>query len=269
MLYMQKRWFSIALIVFLIPAAGLLAEQIPGSQFFYLGNGISYFPLGAAGIADFMRMDSNLYNPAAYGDLRRVTTDLTLGGLGSDYTHVNLRGSFPTNIGVITGNAIVLSSPSGISAGDVVWIKGTFSKPVSEQWLFGTALNLGFVNGGPESELLASLDIGTIYQREIDGSGFGFFDHSVGLAFKNLGKNINYPGYDSFPPLSADLGGELEFLRVGFYRAKVYGHSMLALTPCTVFSERVSTTYSSTYSPSRLAGTSASRVCSPWSWEPI
>jgi len=228
---MKKHWLFLVIIVSILPGAGLIAEQIPGSQYFYLGNGISYFPLGAAGIADFMRMDSNLYNPAAYGDLKRVTTDLTLGGLGSDYTHVNLRGSFPTNIGVITGNAIVLTSPSGVTAGDVVWLKGTFSKAVSEEWLFGTALNIGYASGGPESELVASLDLGTIYQRELDGSGFGFFDYSVGFAFKNLGKNISYTGYDSFPPLSVDLGGELEFLRAGFYHAKAYGHAMLAFNP--------------------------------------
>jgi outer membrane protein OmpA-like peptidoglycan-associated protein/flagellar hook assembly protein FlgD len=236
-LNMRKRWFSISIvfILFAIPCGGLFAQQIPGSQYFYLGNGISYFPLGAAGVADFMRMDSNLYNPAAYGDLKRITTDLTVGGLGSDYTLVNVRGSFPTNIGVITGNAIVLSSPPGVTAGDVVWLKGTFSKAVSEEWLFGTALNLGFAGGGPESDFLASLDIGTIYQKEIAGSGFGFFDYSLGLALKNLGKNINYSGFDAFPPLAVDLGGQLEFLRAGFYRAKAYGHTMFALNPFNDF----------------------------------
>ncbi len=232
---MRKHWYVIVLVCILLPCSSLFSDQIPGSQYFYLGNGISYFPLGAAGAADFMRMDSNLYNPAAYGDLKRVTTDITVGGLGNDFTQINLRGSFPTNIGVITANGIVFTSPSGITAGDVVWLKGTFSKPVSEEWLFGTALNVGFTNGGLESEFLASIDIGTIYQREVDGTGLGFHDHSLGIAFKNLGKNISYSGYDSFPPLSMDLGGELEFMRAGFYRAKAYGHIMLAFNPFNPF----------------------------------
>ena len=232
---MRKYWYIAILAFLLLPCSTLFSDQIPGSQYFYLGNGISYFPLGASGVADFMRMDSNLYNPAAYGDLKRVTTDLTVGGLGSEYTQVNLRGSFPTNIGVITANAIVFASPSGMTAGDVVWLKGTFSKSVSEEWLFGTALNVGFANGGPESDFLASFDIGTIYQKEIDGTGFGLHDHSLGIAFKNLGKNISYSGYDSFPPLSMDVGGKLEFLRAGFYRARGYGHVMLAFTPFNQF----------------------------------
>ena len=232
---MRKYWYIAILIFLLLPCSTLFSDQIPGSQFFYLGNGISYFPLGASGIADFMRMDSNLYNPAAYGDLKRVTTDLTFGGLGSEYSQINLRGSFPTNIGVITGNMIVFASQPDLAAGDVVWLKGTFSKPVSEEWLFGTALNVGFAKGGPESEFLASLDIGTIYQKEVVGTGFGIHDHSIGIAFKNLGKNISYPGYDSFPPLSLDVGAGLEFLRAGFYRTKGYGHVMLAFNPFNQF----------------------------------
>ena len=103
---MRKYWYIAILVCILLPCSTLFSDQISGSQYFYLGNGISYFPLGASDVADFMCMDSNLYNPAAYGDLKRVTTDLTVGGLGSEYTHVNLRGSFPTNIGVITATSL-------------------------------------------------------------------------------------------------------------------------------------------------------------------
>jgi hypothetical protein len=55
----------------------LMGDQIPGSQYFYLGNGISFFPVGASGVSYFMSMDSNYYNPASYADTKRITADLT------------------------------------------------------------------------------------------------------------------------------------------------------------------------------------------------
>ena len=53
---MRKYWFIAILLFLLLPCSTLFSDQIPGSQYFYLGNGISYFPLGASGIADFMRI---------------------------------------------------------------------------------------------------------------------------------------------------------------------------------------------------------------------
>ncbi|UCB46367.1 MAG: gliding motility-associated C-terminal domain-containing protein, partial [Spirochaetota bacterium] len=215
-------------------ASGIFAAPIPGSQFYYLGNGISYFPLGASGVSYFMTMDANLYNPAAYADTKRITTDLSVGGLGGSNFLMNVRGSFPTNIGVITGNFLMLNSPPGLTAGDVYGIKGTFSKAISEEWLFGAGINLGYAQG-PAEDFLASLDIGTIYRRSRSGTGFGIFDYSIGGAVRNLGKNISYTGYDGFPPLAIDLGGNLEFIRAGFYKARVGTHFMIPFNPINFF----------------------------------
>ncbi len=227
---------SLVLVLLLMVSAGpALAAQIPGSQYFYLGSGISYFPLGASGVADFMRMESNLYNPAALADTKRITSSLSLGGFGGDNFLLNFGASFPTTIGIITGNVLALTSPSGVSAGDVIGLKGTFSKPVSEQWFFGAGVNLGFANGGPQSDFLASLDLGTIYKKEVGGTGFGLFDHSVGFALKNIGKNISYAGYDAFPPLEADLGVQAEIIRQGIYRARLSTHAAVPVNPFNLF----------------------------------
>ncbi len=212
-----------------------LAQQIPGSQYFYLGSGISYFPLGASGAADFMKMEGNLYNPASFADTKRITADLSMGGFGGDNFLVNVRGSFPTNIGIMTGNFLALTSPSGATAGDVFGVKGTFSKAISEEWLFGAGVNLGYASGGPQTDIYASLDLGTIYRKKVDGTGIGFYDHSVGLVLRNAGKNISYAGYDAFPPFAVDLGGKVEVARKGIYRARVGSHLMVPFNPPHLF----------------------------------
>jgi len=230
----MKRLILISLVFILSASSSLVASQIPGSQFYYLGSGISYFPLGASGVSYFMTMDSNLYNPAAYADTKRITTDLSVGGLGGSNFLLNARGSFPTNYGVITGNFLMLDSPDGLTAGDVYGVKATFSKAISEEWLFGAGLNLGYAQG-PEQDWLATLDIGTIYRKSRDGTGFGLFDYSLGGAVKNLGKNISYSGYDGFPPLAVDIGGNLEFVRAGFYKARFGTHVMVPFNPFNFF----------------------------------
>jgi hypothetical protein len=154
---MKRLWYYIAIFIVLIPGFCGLADQVPGSQYFFLGNGISYFPLGGSGVADFMRMEANLYNPAAYADTKRITTDLSVGGFGGDNFLLNFRTSFPANIGVISANVLTLTSPSGVTAGDIFWAKGTFSKEISEEWFFGAGVNAGYASGGPEQELMASL----------------------------------------------------------------------------------------------------------------
>jgi outer membrane protein OmpA-like peptidoglycan-associated protein/flagellar hook assembly protein FlgD len=230
----MKKTILIVSAFILAVSAPLFASQIPGSQFYYLGSGISYFPLGASGVASFMTMDANLYNPAAYADTKRITTDLSIGGLGGQNFLLNARGSFPSIYGVITGNFLMLSSPEGLTAGDVYGIKATFSKAISEEWLFGAGVNLGYAQG-PEEDFLASVDIGTIYRQFRDGTGFGLFDYSIGGAVKNLGKNISYSGYDSFPPFAVDLGGNLEFVRAGFYKARFGTHVMVPFNPFNFF----------------------------------
>ena len=87
----------------------LMAVPIPGSQYFYLSNGISYYPLGASGVAHFMGMDTNLYNPAGFADIKRITTDLTMGAIGANNFMMNLRGSFPTIYGILTGNMLIFT----------------------------------------------------------------------------------------------------------------------------------------------------------------
>jgi outer membrane protein OmpA-like peptidoglycan-associated protein/flagellar hook assembly protein FlgD len=231
---MKALRYVFILLFFTSCSYNLVAQQIPGSQYYYLGNGISFFPLGASGVPFFMTMDSNLYNPAAYADTRRVTTDLSVGGFAGDNFLLNARGSFPTNFGVITGNVLVLTSPGGITAGDIVGFKGTFSKFISEEWLFGTALNVGLADG-PETEYYTSMDIGTIYRKARDGTGIGLFDYSIGGAFKNVGKNISYSGFDNFPPLGIDLGARFEVVRKGFYKSRVGGHVMVPFNPFDVF----------------------------------
>ncbi len=231
----MKRTSLLLVLLLVVPAGFAFADQIPGSQYYYLGSGISYFPLGSSGAADFMRMESNLYNPAALADTKRITSGLSLGGFGGDNFLLNFGASFPTTVGIITGNVLALTSPSGVSAGDVIGMKGTFSKPVSEQWLFGAGINVGFANDGPARDFLASFDIGTIYRKEVGGTGFGFFDHSVGLALKNIGKNISYSGYDAFPPLEADLGVQAEVIRQGIYRARLSTHAAIPVNPFNFF----------------------------------
>ncbi len=231
----MKRIFLLLVLLLIVPACSIFAAQIPGSQYYYLGSGISYFPLGSSGAADFMRMESNLYNPAALADTKRITSGLSLGGFGGDNFLLNFGASFPTSVGIITGNVLALTSPSGVSAGDIIGLKGTFSKPVSEQWLFGAGVNVGFANDGPQRDFLASLDLGTIYRKEVGGTGFGFFDHSVGLALKNIGKNISYTGYDAFPPLEADLGMQAEVIRKGIYRARLSTHAAIPVNPFNFF----------------------------------
>ena len=229
---------AIFILVFIFAAwtgSFLCADQIPGSQYYYLGNGIAFFPLGSAGVSHFMSMDAGLYNPAAYADTRRITADLGIGGLGGDNLLLNARGSFPTNYGVITGNALILTSPDGTTAGDVVGFKGSFAKYISDEWLFGAGLNLGFAKGGPSSELYASFDLGSIYRRSVEGKGFGFFDYSVGAALKNIGKNISYTGYDGFPPLAVDLGGRVEFIRAGIYKSRASAHLAFPFNPFDTF----------------------------------
>ena len=231
---MKKIHFLFLTVIFLFGFYELSADQIPGSQYFYLGNGISYFPLGASGVSYFMSMGSNLYNPAGYADIRRITTDISVGGLGGDNFLLNTRGSFPTSYGVITGNVLLLTSPEGESAGDVVGVKGTFSKAISEEWLFGAAVNLGFADG-PDSDFIVSFDLGTIYKKERDGTGFGLFDYSLGAAVKNIGKNISYSGYDSFPPLAVDIGGRAEVFRKGIYKTRIGTHFEVPFNPPTAF----------------------------------
>jgi len=232
---MKRLWYIAFILFFIFPCYGLIAEQIPGSQYFYLGNGVSYFPLGASGVADYMKMESNLYNPAALADTKRITADLSLGGFGGDNFLLGVRASFPTVYGIITGNLFTLTSPSGDTAGDIVGVKGTFSKFISEEWLFGTGINVGFANDGPESDFLASLDLGTIYRKSVDGTGFGLFDHSIGLAVRNIGKNISYNGYDSFPPFEVDMGAKAELIRQGIYRAKLGTHLAVPFNPFNTF----------------------------------
>ncbi len=222
-------------ILFLIAFSGLLfSDEIPGSQLFYLGNGISFFPLGASGVASFSNMESNLYNPASFADINRITADLSLGGFGSSNFLLNGRASFPTKYGVLTGNFLTVTSPTGVTAGDVFLTRLTFSKFISDEWLFGSALNLGYANG-PEGELISTIDIGTIYRKRIEGAGFGLFDYSVGGVLKNLGKNVSYTGYDSFPPMGLDIGGNAEVVREGFYTGRVSSHLMLPVNPLHIF----------------------------------
>ena len=65
----MKRFKYIILVIFLFGAGyNLIAQQIPGSQYFYLGNGMAFFPLGGSGVSHFMSMESNLYNPAAFAE---------------------------------------------------------------------------------------------------------------------------------------------------------------------------------------------------------
>ena len=108
---MKKSKGIIYVIVFffivIINAAAFSAE-IPGSQIFYLGNGITFYPLGSSGVSTFMDMDSGLYNPAAYGDTKRITADLSMGGFGTQDFLLNGRISFPTSYGVLSGNAVSL-----------------------------------------------------------------------------------------------------------------------------------------------------------------
>ncbi len=212
----------------------LVAEEIPGSQIFYLGNGISYFPIGASGVADFSKMGSNLYNPASFADINRITADLSVGGFGSDNFLMNIRASFPTSYGILSGNLIGFTSPSGNTAGNVFLTKLTFSKFISDEWLFGSALNLGYAKG-PESELISSIDIGTIYRKKVEGTGFGLFDYSIGGVLKNIGKNVSYSGYDSFPPMGIDIGGKAEVVRKGFYTGRVSSHLMFPVNPVHLF----------------------------------
>ena len=59
----MKRLYYLFIVVLILFVAGstcthLFAQQIPGSQYFYLGNGISFFPLGGSGVSYFMNMDS-------------------------------------------------------------------------------------------------------------------------------------------------------------------------------------------------------------------
>jgi flagellar hook assembly protein FlgD len=211
------------------------ADQIAGSQYPYLGYGIRYFPLGGSGVADFTSMESGLYNPAAFGDVRRVTAGVSLGGLGSDYFLLNSRVSFPTNYGVLSGVFQTLESPSATDVGDIYGGKLIFSKLISDEWLFGAALNLGSVSGGPETGLYLSSDIGTIYRKSVEGSGFGIFDHSIGVAFRNLGKNISYDDFDGVPPLELDLGARAEIVRSGFYRGIISSHLGFPLNPFNTF----------------------------------
>ncbi|MFW6180596.1 MAG: gliding motility-associated C-terminal domain-containing protein [Spirochaetota bacterium] len=230
------RKVAIGLLLCLVLAApAAVAEQIPGSQYFYLGRGPSYFPVGAAGVAGFMSLESGLYNPAAFADTKRLTTALSVGGLGSDNFLFNTRVSFPTSYGIISGYVQGLTSPSGLSAGDVYGGKLLFSKYISEEWLFGAGLNVGYTSGGPESDFYLSMDLGTIYRKSVDGTGFGLFDHSVGVAFRNLGKNISYTGYDGFPPLEMDVGARAEMVRSGFYRGFVSSHVSVPINPFNTF----------------------------------
>lgn len=231
---MKKIVFVVFFFFFLCGAFNLMAEQIPGSQYFYLGNGISFFPIGSSGVSYFTSMDSNYYNPASYADTRRITTDLTVGGLAGDNILLGVRGSFPTNYGVITGNALLLTSPSGNTAGDIYGIKGTFSKFISEEWLFGAAINAGYADGF-ENDFYTSLDLGTIYRKQVDGTGIGIFDYSLGVAFKNLGKNITYTGYDAFPPLEMDIGAKAEIVRKGIYKSRIGGHFAMPFNPFNTF----------------------------------
>jgi len=231
---MKRKIFAFLLVFIFFVAINLAANQIPGSQYFYLGNGISYFPLGGSGVASFMTMDSNLYNPASFADTKRITADLSAGGfLGSNFL-MNGRGSFPTNYGIITGNLLFLSSPEGDTAGTVVGLKGTFSKFISDEWLFGAAINLG-LGKGPESDFNTSLDLGTIYRKPVAGTGFGLFDYSLGVALKNIGKNISYSGYSGFPPFEIDLGGRTEVYRSRIYKTRMNTHFSLPLNPFHVF----------------------------------
>jgi outer membrane protein OmpA-like peptidoglycan-associated protein/flagellar hook assembly protein FlgD len=228
---MKKIGLVIVVLCAVMTGGRLFADQVPGSQYFFLGNGISFFPLGGSGVAHFDGMETNLYNPAGYADTKRITTDLSVGGLAGDNLLLDFRGSFPTNYGIITGNFLMLSSPGGNTAGDVVGFKGTFSKLINDEWLFGFGMNLGFANGGPSRDFAASLDVGAIYRQAVDGTGFGFFDYSLGAALRNVGKNISYSGYDSFPPLGLDMGGRLEFVRAGFYKSRVSSHLLIPMNP--------------------------------------
>jgi len=226
--------FTFIIIALLSSSYCVFGQKIPGSQYFYLSNGITFFPLGASGVSHYLTMDSNFFNPAGYADIRRITADLSLGGLGTENFLINARGSFPTNYGIVTGNVTALTFPGGLTAGDVVQLRGTFSKFISEEWLFGAGINLGY-GKGPESDVLASFDIGTIYRKYIDGTGFGIFDYSVGGVLKNLGKNISYSGYDSFPFLGMDIGGRVEFIRKGIYKSRLSSHLAIPLNPPGAF----------------------------------
>jgi outer membrane protein OmpA-like peptidoglycan-associated protein/flagellar hook assembly protein FlgD len=228
---MKKISLVVIFLCSVVAGGRLIADQVPGSQYYFLGNGITFFPLGGSGVAHFTNMESNFYNPAGYADTRRITTDFSIGGLAGDNLLLGFRGSFPTNYGIITGNVLFLSSPGGGTAGDVIGFKGTFSKYISDEWLFGAGVNLGFANGGPSRDFYTSFDIGTIYRQAVDGSGVGFFDYSIGAALRNLGKNISYDGFDGFPPLGIDLGGRLEFIRAGIYRSRVSSHLLIPLNP--------------------------------------
>ena len=220
---------GLIVLVFTVPL-WLDAAPIPGSQYFYLSNGISYYPLGASGVAHFMGMDSNLYNPAGFADIKRITADLTMGAIGANNFMMNLRGSFPTIYGILTGNMMIFTSPQGTNAGDIFLLKGTFSKYISDEWIFGAGLNVGY-GKGPEGEFLLSTDLGIIYRVSRTGQGLGLFDYSIGGVIKNLGKNISYTGYDGFPPLGVDVGGRVEVYRSEIYNARLSSHILFPLNP--------------------------------------
>ena len=231
---MKRIKYLILMAVVLFTGHNLLADQIPGSQYFYLGNGITYFPLGGSGVSHSMSMESNLYNPAGFAGTKRITTDLSVGGLAGNHTLINARGSFPTNYGIITANILSLQSPGGDTAGDIYGLKATFSKAISDQWLFGAGINFGF-GQGPETDFYISADLGTIYRKPVEGTGIGIFDYSIGGAVKNVGKNISYSGWDNFPPFEIDFGANVEVIRAGFYRSRLGGHFAVPFNPVNAF----------------------------------
>lgn len=229
---MKKISILFAAVLIFTAAKAFPVNLIPGSQYYYTGLGAREVSLGYTGISELGSLDGSSFNPASLADLRRTANSLLLGGLGTQNFLISPAFAFPTDIGVMSVNALYLGSSQPGSLNTLLGAQFSIAKPITETlfWGFGVKFNAGY-SSPVYSDWQLAFDTGIIYSEKSDAAGTGFLDPSYGLVIKNIGKNITLGNYDPFPAMGIGLGASFYPVKLDFYKLKLIGDLTVPFNP--------------------------------------
>lgn len=205
---------------------------IPGSQYYYTGIGAKEASLGYAGISELGSLDGNSFNPASLADLRRIASSFLIGGLGTKNLLLSPAFALPTDIGVLSVNALYLGSSQPNALNTLLGAQVNIAKPITGSlfWGFGVKFNAGF-NNPSNSDWQLAFDTGVIYSERSQQTGTGLLDPSFGLVIRNIGKNMILGAYDAFPAMGLGFGASFFPVKLDSYKLKLIGDMTLPFNP--------------------------------------
>lgn len=200
------------------------ANTLPdGAEYLYLGGSTRSQALGGSGLAELDTIGDVGLNPAALGDIRRVANSVNFGGFGSDFLPLSLGFAYPTLVGNFSGQLIYQSSEGGVNTfKNLLQLNAAISKAITKDFFFGFSMKAGYADLGGSGDWNLGADIGVIYRINSDeGSGFGFFKPTLGVALKNLGKTVTNATTSSFPGFGLGAGLSFYPLMTESYKIKL------------------------------------------------